>query len=62
MSRGINHPLKNMISKLVSMRRIEDKCGILKMHLKLRDQQTDTILHTYRCLFKNILGTKNKKL
>ena len=30
-----NHPLSN-ISKLASMRRGEDKCRTLKMHLKLR--------------------------
>ena len=30
-----NHPLTNMISKLASMRRGEDKCRMLKMHLKL---------------------------
>ena len=32
----VNHPLTNMISKLASMRRGEDKCRTLKMHLKLR--------------------------
>ena len=28
-----------MIPKLASMRSVEDKCRILKMNLKLRDQQ-----------------------
>ena len=43
-----NHPLTNTISKLASVRRGEDKCRTLKMHLKLRYQQAETILHTYR--------------
>ena len=30
-----NHPLTNMMSKLASMRRREDKCRTLKIHLKL---------------------------
>ena len=29
-----NHPLTNMISKLAGMRRGEDKCRKIKMHLK----------------------------
>ena len=33
-----NHPIINMISKLASMRRGDDKCTTLKMHLKLRDK------------------------
>ena len=55
-----NHPLTNMISKLASMRRGEDKCRTLKMHLKLRDQQPEIILHTYRWLYQTIMGTTNK--
>ena len=31
------------------------------MHLKLRNQQPETILHTYRWLYQNILGTTSKK-
>ena len=41
-----NQPLINMTSKLASMRRGEDKRRTLKIHLKLRDQQPETILHT----------------
>ena len=41
-----NHPFTNMVSKLASMRGGEDKCRTLKMHLKLRDQQAETIRHT----------------
>ena len=33
-----NNPLTNRTSKLVCMRRGEDKGRTLKMHLKLRDQ------------------------
>ena len=40
-----NHPLPNMISKLASMRRGVDKCRTLKMHLKLREQETKTCVH-----------------
>ena len=47
-----NHPLTNMISKLESMRRGKDKCRTLKMHLKIRDQQPEVILHIYRWLRK----------
>ena len=43
-----NHLLTNIISKLASMRRGEDKGRTLIMHLKLRGQQPETILHTYR--------------
>ena len=50
-------PLTNMISKLASMRCGEYKCRTLKMHLKLRDQQDETILHTYRWIYHNIRGT-----
>ena len=48
------------ISKLASMIRGEDKYRILQMHLKLRDQQSETILHTYRWLYQNIMGTTNQ--
>ena len=54
-----NHPLSN-ISKLASMRRGEDKCRTLKMHLKLRYQQAKTILHTYRWIYKKIMRTTNQ--
>ena len=30
------------------------------MNLKLRDKQPETILHTYRWLYQNIMGTTNK--
>ena len=56
-----NHSLTNfdMISKLASMRRGEDKCRTLTMHLKLRDQEPKTILYIYRWLYQNL---KTKKL
>ena len=41
-----NHPLTNRISKLARMRGGEDKCITMKVHLKLRDQPAQTILHT----------------
>ena len=53
-----NCPLTN-ISKLASMRRGEDKCGTLKMHLKFRGQQSETILHTYSvtCFYNIFLAS-----
>ena len=30
------------------------------MHLKLRDQQAERILHTYRWIYQNIRGTTNQ--
>ena len=55
-----NHPLTNIMSKLASTRRGEDKWITLKMHLKLRYQQAETILHTYRWIHQNIRGTTNQ--
>ena len=57
-----NHPLTNMISKLSNMRKREDKCRPLKMHLNLKDQQPKTILHTCRWLYQNIIGTTNQMI
>ena len=56
-----NHPLTNMISKLASMRRGEDKCKTIKMHLTLRDQQPETILHICDWLYQNIAEMTNQK-
>ena len=44
-----------------SPKRDEDKCKILEMHLKLKDQQLKTILFICRRLFQNIVGTTNWK-
>ena len=38
------HPLTNSLSKLTSMRKGEGTLRTLKMHLKLWDQQPQTIL------------------
>ena len=38
-----NYPLVKIISKLADMRRGEDKCRTLKMHLKLRERQNKII-------------------
>ena len=54
-----NHPSTN-ISKLASMRRRESNCRTLKIHLKLRDQQGETSLHTYRWTYQSIMGTTNQ--
>ena len=31
------------------------------MHFKLKDQQLKTILHIYRLLYQNLMGTTNQK-
>ena len=43
------------------MRRGEDKGRILKIHLKLRDQQSKSIPYLYRLLYPNLTGTANEK-
>ena len=52
-----NYPLTNMISKVPSIRRGEDKCRTLKIRLKLRRSARQTILHSYRCIHQNIRRT-----
>ena len=51
-----------MISKRVILRGGEYKCRIVKMHLKLRDQQLTTITCIYRLLYINLMLTINQKL
>ena len=55
------HPHINMTSKPETMRRVQ--CRNRELHLKLRDQQLETILHMYRLLYQNLMGnaTKNYK-
>ena len=55
-----NNPHTNMLSKPSIMRRGKQKCGILEMHLKLKDQQLKTILFVYRLLYQNMV-TANQK-
>ena len=45
-----NHLHTNMISKPAIVRRGEQKCRILEMHLKLKDQQLETIFLICRLL------------
>ena len=52
------HPLTNMPSKLASMRRGQMQ-NIKNRDLKLRDQQPEIILHIYRLLYQNLMGTAN---
>ena len=54
-------PHTNMISNPAVMRRRKYKCRILKMHLRLRDEQLKTILYIYRLLHENITVTTNQK-
>ena len=56
-----SHLHTNMISKPATVRRGEHKCRILKMHLKLKEQELKTILFIYRLLFQNLTITANQK-
>ena len=56
-----NHPFTNMMSKLASMTRGEYKCRTLKMHLKLKERQSKTILYIYRLLYQNLMQITNQK-
>ena len=56
-----NHPLTNMISKLASMRKAEDRCRTLKMHLKTIELQPKITLYTHRWSYPNLMGTTNQK-
>jgi len=47
-----NHPHTNIILKPEIVRRGEHKCRILKIHLKLKDQELKTVLFIYRCHIK----------
>ena len=40
-----NHLLTNTMSKLASIKRGEDTCRTVKVHLKLREQQPKTIMY-----------------
>ena len=57
-----NHPFTNMMSKLASMTRGEYKCRTLKMHLKLKERQSKTILYIYRLLYQNLMRAANQNL
>ena len=43
------------------MRGGEFKFRIVKMHMKLRDQQLKTIMYVNRLLYKNLMVTTNQK-
>ena len=55
------HPYTKMIRKPKTRRR-EYKHQKWELHLKLRDQQLETILHMYRLLYQNLMGNANQKL
>ena len=50
-----NHPHTKVVGTL------KDKCGILEMHLKLRDQLLKTTLYIHRLLYQNLMVTTNQK-
>ena len=56
-----NHTLTKIISKLASIKSGEDKCRTPKNHVKLRDQQTKTIMYIYRFLCQTLAGTINQQ-
>ena len=51
-----------MISKTVIMRGREYKCRVVKMHLKLRDQQLKTSTYLTRLLYKNLTVTTKQTI
>ena len=51
---------KNKRKKTAIMRG-KYKCKILKMHLKLRDQQPKAILYIQILLYQNVMGRENQK-
>ena len=57
----VGHHLHKYDMKSAIMRRGEYKCRILQMYLKLKEQQLQTILFTYRLLYQNLMVTKNEK-
>ena len=50
-----------MIPKIIIVRGGEYKCRIVKMYLKLRDQQHKTIMYKYRLLYKYLMVTTSQK-
>ena len=54
-----NHLHTNMIAKPAIVKRGEHKYRILEMHLKLKDQQLNTILLIYRLLYEILMVTTN---
>ena len=55
-----NH-LHTNISKIMLVRRGEQKYRILGKHLKLKDQQLKIILFIYRLLYQSLMVTTNQK-
>ena len=49
-----------MVLKTVFIRGEEYKYRVLKMHLKLKDQQLKTITYIYRLLSNNLMVTTNQ--
>ena len=40
----------------------EHKCRLLKMHLKLKDEQLKVITYIYRLLYKDLMVTTNQNI
>ena len=56
-----NHPHTNMLPKSEVMKRGGYKGRTMEMHLQLRDQQLETILHIYRLLYQNFRVNAKQK-
>ena len=55
-----NHPHTN-ISEPAFVQRESNKCRILEIHLKLKDQQVKKALYIHRLLYQNLMVTTNRK-
>ena len=46
-----NNEMQNRLSKIVILKDGEYKCRVLKMHLKMRDQQLKIITYSIICIY-----------
>ena len=59
--KGRKSPIDNLMAKLANIGR-ENRCKTLKIHLKIRCLQAQTILYTYSWLYPNLMATKTQRI
>ena len=57
-----NKEMQNRLSKLVILKEGEYKCRVLKMYLKIRDQQLKIITYTYSLSLEKAMATHSRTL
>ena len=57
-----NNEMQNRLSKIVILKDGEYKCRVLKMHLKMRDQQLKIITYTYSLSLEKAMSTHSSTL